>query len=704
LLSAFIRVDLRPNSFPVFQGAVVIAVLGALEGRFWPGDPQCWLGLGALVFAGLVTGALFERLKRARRRDAAAEETGRQLAHERETRQCMLESIIQSSPAAIALLCGPDFTFAMVNPAYQALSPGEPMAGRTVAEVWPAAAPLVAPLLRAVRDSRVAYHAEGFAIPLHHAPGSAAEERYFDFSYVPLAGPDEAADGDVRILVVAIEVTAYKRTGEALRAAWSELAAIHANAPVALLVIDEEYHVQKVNELAARFAGREMADMLGLSPGSAIGCLNALASPQGCGHGPSCSHCPLRLAVLDTLSRGTRHDGDEAWLAFSDGGVPQQRCLLFSTAAMGNGHTGKVLVCVQDITEMKRAQLELLQQHEALERQAELINLSHDAIVISGPDRVIRGWNRGAEEVYGWLEAEAAGQVSDRLLKASSAVSTAEIAAILSRNGRWEGEVRHTRRDGQQIVSDSRQILLHGAAGAAIGILEINRDITQSRRAEDALLETVRKLESALTEKTVLLKEVHHRVKNNLAVISSLLSMKADAANSPEARLALEESQQRVHSMALIHEHLYGSDHLDRVSFSQYARQLVDWLSLALVDEPGRISIEMDLEPLELGIERAVPCALILNELLSNAFKYAFPGRRKGRILVSLREPQPGHLELAVEDNGIGFPAGLPGGRNTKSLGLRIVAILTSQLDGSLEHEASTGTRMVLRFQAHIVM
>jgi PAS domain-containing protein len=255
-------------------------------GSFWPDDPQCWLGLGALVFTGLVTGALFERLKRARRRDAAAEEILRQLARERETRQCMLESIIQSSPAAIALLRGPDFRFAMVNPAYQALSPGEPMAGRTVAEVWPAAAPLVAPLLQAVRRSRMAYHAKEFAVPLHHAPGSPPEERYFDLSYVPLAGPAEAAPDDLQILVVAVEVTGYKRSGDALRAAWSELAAIHANAPVALLVIDEEYQVQKVNQRAARFAGRDMADMLGLSPGGAIGCLNAQASPKGCGQGP----------------------------------------------------------------------------------------------------------------------------------------------------------------------------------------------------------------------------------------------------------------------------------------------------------------------------------------------------------------------------------------------------------------------------------
>jgi two-component sensor histidine kinase len=222
-------------------------------------------------------------------------------------------------------------------------------------------------------------------------------------------------------------------------------------------------------------------------------------------------------------------------------------------------------------------------------------------------------------------------------------------------------------------------------------------DITQRRRAEEARQETVRALESAVTEKTVLLQEVHHRVKNNLAVIASLLSMKADTAGSTEAKLALDESRQRVHSMALIHEHLYGSSHLDHINFSDYAQELAQGL---YVGEPGRISIDMDVDPIELGIARAVPCALILNELLSNAFKYAFPGLRNGKIRVSFHESEPESLELSIEDNGIGLPAGRLTERNTQSLGLRIVGILTKQLDGSIEQQWCSGTRIVLRFPA----
>ena len=157
------------------------------------------------------------------------------------------------------------------------------------------------------------------------------------------------------------------------------------------------------------------------------------------------------------------------------------------------------------------------------------------------------------------------------------------------------------------------------------------QDITEQKR-------TQRALESALAEKTTLLKEIHHRVKNNLAVISSLLSMKADSVSNQTAKQALLKSQQRVHSMALIHEHLYGNERLDRIDFAEYAAELVRRLHAAVASDPHRIAIELALDPIELAIEQAVPCGLILNELLTNAFKYAFHGRDRGRIEISFHE------------------------------------------------------------------
>ncbi len=538
-------------------------------------QPVEWVGLGALAFTGVFASLLLERLIRARREAMAAAATRMQLAREVETRHHMLASMIQNSPAAMALLSGADFTIDMLNPSYQALAIGEPMAGRTVAEVWPEAAPVVLPLLNRVRDTGTPYHARGFPIPRHRHLGLPPEERYFDLSYVPLRGLGVA--GEVAVLKVAIEVTGYKNTEESLRSAYSELAAIYANAPAVLLVVDDELRVEKVNDLAAKFAGRGASEMLGRLPGEALGCLNLLADPRGCGYGPTCHQCPLRQAALEALRGGSGDHRLEGWLPLSIGGQRQNRCLLVSTSPMEFAGARKVLVCAQDITELKEAQIQL-------------------------------------------------------------------------------------------------------------------------QRREEVLRQTVYKLESALAEKTVLLQEVHHRVKNNLAVVSSLLAMKADGAVSSDVRVALEESQQRVHSMALIHELLYGNEHLDRIDFALYARQLVEGQCLAPAGRRDRISVAMELDPIELAIESAVPCALILNELLSNACKYAFPGGRSGEIQVRFHQSAPGFVELAVEDNGIGLPAGRLASRDTKSLGLEIVRILTRQLDGSIEQKECPGTRIVLRF------
>ena len=468
----------------------------------------------------------------------------------------LLELVFRSSPTAIALLAGPDFVIELMNPACQGISPGWEMIGRKVADVWPEAASFLLPLLQVVREGGVAYHADGQVVPLRRGPALLLEERFFDLSYVPLS-----QDGEIHVLMAASEVTAHKRVETRLQAVCAELAAIHANVPVALFVMNHHFRVEKLNDLAAQFSGKPLCDIVGQFPGDVFGCLDSLSNAEGCGNGSACGYCAIRTAALDSLTTGARHEGVEAWLTREADGAVQESCLLISTSPMQLEQGRKVLVCAQDITEQKRTQ---------------------------------------------------------------------------------------------------------------------------------------RALESALAEKTTLLKEIHHRVKNNLAVISSLLSMKADAVSNQTAKQALLKSQQRVHSMALIHEHLYGNERLDRIDFAEYASELVRRLHAAVASDPHRIAIELALDPIELAIEQAVPCGLILNELLTNAFKYAFRGRSRGRIAISFRAAGNGLHELAVEDNGVGIPG--EGILQTASLGLRIVEVLTRQLDGVLERASCPGTRWVLRF------
>jgi PAS domain S-box-containing protein len=333
-------------------------------------------------------------------------------------------------------------------------------------------------------------------------------------------------------------------------------------------------------------------------------------------------------------------------------------------------------------------------------RQSELLNYSHDAIIIMGADRVIQGWNKGAEEIYGWTSKEAHLQVLHDLLQTRAALSTAEVDKILAQTGRWDGELSHATKDGKRIVVDSRQILQRDENENVSGILEINRDITVNKRNEETLRHTLVDFEAAVREKNTLLKELSHRVKNNLAVIASLLQMNADIIDDPAARLALEGSQQRVQSIALIHEHLYATDHYDRVNFAEYVQQLMASLSVALGCQERGISMRVDAEPIDIGMHRAVPCALILNELVTNAFKHAFPERRSdAEVLVSLRRMNAETMEIRIGDNGVGY-AGTSDANKSSSVGSCIVEILTRQLGGSLEREPSSGTHLVLRFPA----
>jgi len=223
-------------------------------------------------------------------------------------------------------------------------------------------------------------------------------------------------------------------------------------------------------------------------------------------------------------------------------------------------------------------------------------------------------------------------------------------------------------------------------------------DISARKRASQEREDLIASLESALAEKTVLLKEVHHRVKNNLAVIGGLLGLQADGLKDERARTSLAESQQRVLSMALIHEYLYSSKNLDRVNFGEYARQLVSELIASYALESGLVAVEIEVEAIELPVHRAIPCGLILNELLSNCLKYAFPRDRKGKIKVRFARLESGALSLSCRDDGIGIPESLDW-RNAKSLGLRIVQILAKQIDGELTLDRNAGgTRFELQF------
>ncbi|WP_321422132.1 histidine kinase dimerization/phosphoacceptor domain -containing protein [uncultured Methanobacterium sp.] len=233
--------------------------------------------------------------------------------------------------------------------------------------------------------------------------------------------------------------------------------------------------------------------------------------------------------------------------------------------------------------------------------------------------------------------------------------------------------------------------------GGINSILVIATDITERKKAID-------NLKSSVNEKEILIKEVHHRVKNNMQIISSLLSLQSQHLTEDEevAQDVLKESQNRVKSMAMIHEKLYQSKDFTHIKFEDYIKRLISNLFYSYDTKMDQIKLRVDVEDIDLNMETAIPCGLIISELFSNSLKYAFPEGKSGEIRVSLEKYQDDEHEwnyiLTVQDNGIGLPSDFDI-RNTRTLGLELVNSLTKQIDGTLELDSSNGTKFKITFK-----
>ncbi len=221
-------------------------------------------------------------------------------------------------------------------------------------------------------------------------------------------------------------------------------------------------------------------------------------------------------------------------------------------------------------------------------------------------------------------------------------------------------------------------------------ILLIANDITESKKAE-------KEIKSSLKEKENLLREIHHRVKNNMQIISSMLNLQTKYVDDVEAIDVLQESQNRVKSMAMIHEKIYQSNDLEEINFADYIQSLVlNLLSVYNIDK-NLVKSTFKIENITLNMETAVPCGLIISELISNSLKYAFPNKMQGEIIVTLKSIDDTY-ELMIKDNGIGLPEGIDLD-NLESLGLLLVKVLTEQIEGELIINSENGTEFKIRFK-----
>ncbi|MFC1585167.1 sensor histidine kinase [Fibrobacterota bacterium] len=247
-------------------------------------------------------------------------------------------------------------------------------------------------------------------------------------------------------------------------------------------------------------------------------------------------------------------------------------------------------------------------------------------------------------------------------------------------------------KQGKVVWIEDRKTSVFSENGTFLAIDGIVFDITERKAAEEAI-------QSSLKEKDLLLQEIYHRVKNNLQIVISLLGLKSGKIKEKKAREVFTDCQNFVKSMSLVHEKLYGSENIGSINFKEYVNTIArDLLLLSYPDKANRIEMDFQLEECYLGLDSAIPCGMVLNELVSNSLKHAFPGKQPGKIKISMK-PAGNMIELAVSDNGTGFSKS-SNQKSSKTLGMKLITRLAEQqLKGSIKKSRTkSGTRFVLLF------
>ncbi len=488
-----------------------------------------------------------------------------------------------------------------------------------------------------------------------------------------MLAPMRDASGRVTHLVPsAIDISARKTSEAALRASEARHRALLEEAPVGIAEVGLDGRWIEVNRKMLEIVGHTREELLALT-------FQDITHPDDL---DTDAHEMRRLLAGDTTSytldkRYVRKDGSLVWARLTG-----------TIVRDAGGQATHFIAVVEDISE-RRASEQARRHSDALFR--EVVEMAPSGLLmVDGDGRIVLA-NEAATQMFGYTRKEMLGRAVESLVPSAARDRHAEdrvaFQAGATRRAMGLGRELHAiRRDGSAFPVEIglNPVVTDSGAWILSAILDVS-----ARHAAQA------QLEAALGEKTVLLNEVHHRVKNNLQVVSSLLSLQAMHA-PPEVRSALETSQGRLRAMGLIHQLLYESKDYRRVQLGDYLRRLSNLLRELHGDARSDIVLTLtdDGVPAALDLHRAVPCGLIVTELVANAFKHAFPAGRAGRIDITLGR-KDGGLTIVVADNGIGLPpefrlAGL------RSLGYRLVPVLVEQLHGTLDIGPGPGTAITI--------
>lgn len=439
--------------------------------------------------------------------------------------------------------------------------------------------------------------------------------------------------------------------------------------PTAMVMVDGEGRIVLANAQAERVFGYSRAELLGQPV--------ELLVPERF----AAAHPSFRRSFLADPHPRPMGSGRDLYARRRDG---SEFPVEIGLTPIESGDGFMVLAAIVDITERKRLE----------ERFRRVVEYAPSAMVMIDRSGSMVLVNAQTEQLFGYSRSALIGQpiemlVPERLRGEHVHFRRGFVAVPQARPMGVGRDLFACRADGSEFPVEIGLNPIDTEEG--VMVLASVVDITERQRAQQ-------KLEGALQEKTVLLNEVHHRVKNNLQVISSLLNLQATHASDERLRGILAESQNRVRAMALTHQLLYERKDYSRIDLGEYLDRLAQLLLGSYREGGGRIVLRrvMPTTAHYLDLDRAIPCGLIVNELVTNAFKHAFPGERSGEIRIEL-SAQDGEIELVVVDDGVGFPAGFEMER-VRSLGLQLVPLLVDQLGGRFAVGSGPGARFSLRF------
>jgi PAS domain S-box-containing protein len=345
-----------------------------------------------------------------------------------------------------------------------------------------------------------------------------------------------------------------------------------------------------------------------------------------------------------------------------------------------------ILGSYEDITEKKRAEEKLRMLSCAVEQ-------SRSSYVITDTECRIEYVNPAFTEIKGYSSEEVIGD-TPRILTTGATTEEIynELWNTIKSGGEWRGELQNIKKGGELYWEFVIVSPIKNEEGVIEHFLIVQEDITEKKIKDD-------QLRKAVKEKEVMLSEIHHRVKNNLQIISSLLKLQSGYIKDPAAHEYFQISQDRVKTMALIHEQLYKSSELSRINFNEYLRQLTVHLLQSYGISPHKCSLSVNIKDIYLGIDTAIPCGLLTNELITNSLKHAFPGDRKGEINIDMTSNPDNMCTLIVKDNGIGIPDEIDFKRS-HTQGMQLIMTLAKQLEGEIEIDKEDGTKVTIVFPA----